>query len=60
MSTASSASNKQPEAEVTSVAHGKRAIHRRRKCDFEQRTRRVELLLPSPRSETMEMKYVAH
>ena len=43
---------------MASVAHGKRTIHRNRKCDFEQRTHRVELPFASPGSETMEMECV--
>ena len=54
-----SAADKQPKAEMASVPHGKRTIQRNRKRDFEQRTRRVELLFASPRPETMEMECVA-
>ncbi|MCY3841416.1 MAG: hypothetical protein OXH09_22695 [Gammaproteobacteria bacterium] len=48
----------QPKTEVTPVAHRDGAVYRHRKRDFEQRARRVWLLLAPSGAEAMEVECV--
>ena len=51
--------NEQPQSEVAAESDGKRALHRFRQHDFEQRAGRVGLRLPAPGAEAVKVDRAA-